>query len=315
MRSALGTAAASILVLSTACGGEPAVLHDGPLPGRALQSDNGLSTNGLSTNGVSSNGLSTNGLSTNGLSTNGLSTNGLSTNGFSGWFTSDPAYSAMVMKYLVRCAYPAGVNLTYSAGGATYTWPGELGLAPTWAGGGAIPVAEQQLVSACLAAHTNKYGAQVSISIRGHLANGASIPVSASEATAYYNDEGCYFGNLFDGTGVFSAYSRNSPLVDTLESSLRACALNAGYYGNCPPMQTTYYSCQSLCTGGFTETTTAFTYTSCRWNGVNYRPLSVRLRDSDIATCGDGICAPSESCSTCAADCGVCHSPAVTVDK
>jgi hypothetical protein len=307
MRPALAPAALAVLFLATACGGEPAALGERPLPGRALQSDNGLSTNGLSTNGVSTNGLSTNGLSTNGLSTNGLSTNGLSTNGFSGWFTTDPSYSAMVMKYLVRCAYTAGTSLAYSAGGVTYTWPGELGLAPTWAAGGTIPLGEQQLVSACLAAHTNKYGAQVSISVRGHFTSGASIPVTASEAATYGNDEGCFFGNLFDGTGVFSGYSRNSPLVDPSQSSLRACALNAGQYGSCPPMQTTYYSCQSLCTGGWSEVNNAFTFTSCRYGGVTYKPLSVRLRDADIATCGDGVCAPSESCSTCAADCGACH--------
>ena len=282
MRSALGATASWVLVLCAACGGEPVSLKDGPLPGRALQTDNGLSTNGLSTNG-------------------------LSTNGFSAWFTADPAYSAMVMKYLVRCAAPAGTNLTFSAGGATYTWPGELGLAPLWATGLPIGVAEQQLISACLAAHTNKYGAQVSISVRGHFASGLAIPVTPTEATTYTNDEGCYFGNLFDGTGVFSAYSRSSPLVDQSQSSLRACALNAGQYGSCPPLQTTYYSCQSLCTGSGLEVTNAFTFTSCKWNGLNYKPLSVRLRNADIATCGDGICAASESCSTCAADCGTCR--------
>jgi hypothetical protein len=306
MRQALGTAAASVLVLCAACGAEPAPTSDGPLPGRALQSDNGLSTNGLSTNGVSSNGLSTNGLSTNGLSTNGLSTNGLSTNSFSAWFTDDTTYSSMVMKYLVRCAYPAGVSLSYSAGGVTYTWPGELGLAPAWAAGGAIPLPEQQLISACLAAHTNKYGAQVSISVRGFFSSGGQIPVTSSEAATYNNDEGCYFGNLFDGSGVFSAYSRNSPLADPSQSSLRACALSAGQYGSCPPMQTTYDSCQSLCTGTWSQVTGAFTFRSCSWNGTDYRPLSVRLRDADIATCGDGVCAASESCSSCAADCGPC---------
>ena len=293
MRPVPGTALPTVLaILCAACGGEPIALHDGPLPHAALQSENGLSTNGLSTNG---------------LSTNGLSTNGLSTNGFNAWFTGDTTYSAMVMKYLVRCAYAANQSLTYTTGGFTYTWPGELGLAPVWASGGSITGAEQQLVSACLAAHTNKFGAQVAISVRGYYTNGAQIPVSSSEASGYPNDEGCFFGNLFDGTGVFSAYSRNSPMVDPSQSSLRVCALNAGQYGDCTPMNTTYYSCQQLCSGSYSQVTGAFTFTSCSYGGKSYRPLSVRMRNQDIATCGDGVCAASESCSTCAADCGACH--------
>ena len=92
-------------------------------------------------------------------------------------------------------------------------------------------------------------------------------------------------------------------MVHSGQSSLRACALNNGQLGDCAPMVATGNSCQDLCWGGSSST---FSYRSCSWGGVTYKPLSVRLSDAEIATCGDGVCAASESCSTCAADCGAC---------
>ena len=288
-------------LLATACGGQPEAWHkDLGHTGSAITSDNGLSTNGLSTNG----------LSTNGLSTNGLSTNGLSSAAFASWFASNPSNNWLLMKYLVRCALPAGASLSYTYLGVPSTWTGELALAPTWTAGGTIPVVEQELVSACLAAHTNKWGLPVNISVRGYYSNGSYISVSSSEQAAFPNDEGCFFGNLFNGAGVFSAYSANSPLRSASKTSLRACAMSGGVLGSCAPIGSTSATCQSLCTGQYGSS--YFEYTSCTWNGVSYHPISTRLANADIATCGDGICQLSESCYSsatgagCAADCGVC---------
>ena len=288
------TALACTLTLVAACGGAPAPSDHRILDKAILSSANGMSTNGMSTNGMS----------TNGLSTNGLSTGGLSTPAFATWFLLDPSFASTVMAYVARCAMPAGKTLSYTVGGFTYGWVGVLGLAPTWSAGLPMPVAEQQLVSACLAAHANKYGVHVNISVRGYGADRTPIPVSAAEATSYPNDEGCFFGNLFDHTGVLSAYSYNSPMVNRGITSLRVCAVNDGHLGECAPMTTTGYSCQDLCTGGSPGT---LAYQTCTWGGVAYRPISVRLADAQIATCGDGICAPSESCSSCAVDCGACR--------
>ena len=292
-----------MLTLAISCGG--VVGGAGPATGTneaALNTDNGLTTNGLTTNG----------LTTNGLTTNGLTTNGLTTLAFASWFTLNPSTAPMVMRYLVRCGLPKDKSLSYSFGLTTYVWYGELGLAPTWGSGSSMPVAEQQVMSACLAAHANKYGAQMMVSIRGYYTSGRYIPVSTAESSDYPADEGCYFGNLFDGTGVFSAFSSSSPLTSSSKTSQRACAINEGNPGSCAPMVQTYRTCQQLCTGDASDISNYFEYRSCTWNGVSYRPLSVRIRNDQIATCGDGICQASESCYSpvtgngCAADCGVC---------
>jgi len=53
-------------------------------------------------------------------------------------------------------------------------------------------------------------------------------------------------------------------------------------------------------------------YTSCTYQGRTWRPLTTRLREQDIYTCGDGTCQPTESCGTsnrydsCKKDCGTC---------
>ena len=292
----------------TACGsGARDTASAGNAKDRA-QAQAGVLEEGL----TSENGLTTNGLTTNGLTTNGLTTNGLSAVVFGAWFAGNPTSNATIMKYLVKCGLPAGMSLGYWFGPTYYSWPGELGLAPTWVSYGYLPLAEQQLVSACMAAHTNKYGVHVTVSVRGYLPDGSAIPLSAGESSAYNQDEGCYFGNLFDGSGVFSAYSSNSPLTSVGETSLRACAVSDGKKGSCAPMVSTGKTCQQICTGYTSAVTGAFTFTSCNWNGVNYKPLSVRLSPNDINSCGDGVCDDSETCFNpttgvgCQADCGKC---------
>src|SRR3569623_2339984 len=115
---------------------------------------------------------STNGLSLNGTSLNGLSLNGrdlaLATSSFASWFHADPANRALQMQYVVKCAKPAGVTVTWTdpATHTVYSWPGGLGLAPTWSNR-AMTVAEQQVLSACMAAHANKYGVHVPIAVEG----------------------------------------------------------------------------------------------------------------------------------------------------
>ncbi|MFP2930672.1 hypothetical protein ACLESO_36830 [Pyxidicoccus sp. 3LG] len=273
-----------------------------------LMSQNGLSTNGLSTNGLSTNGLSTNGLSTNGLSTNGLSTNGLSTNGFNTWFSANPARSEEVMRYIVRCALSSTQTLSYTHAGTTYTWTGVLGLAPGWASGVAATLMEQHSVSACLAAHVNKYGVHLNISVLGRDAPGAVIPTTTEELTTYSQPEAVFFGNLFNGDGLFAANDTDYLAYD--QSTVRACGL-AAYSEEpaCSPVITHVGMAGTYCTLDASRTH----YTKCQYNGKTfYRPLNTRIRTQDIYRCGDGVCQLSERCGTgntadsCAADCHAC---------
>jgi hypothetical protein len=267
-----------------------------------------MDTMGLSVNGLSVNGLSVNGLSVNGLSVNGLSVNGLSTTTFRNWFEADPTERAMVMRYIVLCAVPLGQSRTYvsTVTGRVYTWNGLLGLAPGWSSGQQPTRNEQEVVTACLAAHANKYGMHIYVSVLGRSAQGVEIPYTSGELALYSETEACFFGNTFNDEGIFAANDRNYLLSS--ESSPRACGLSAWNQStDCPPI-VHVGRCREYCTLNAAKTY----YTQCTYNGVTYKPITTRIRPSDIYRCGDGVCQFTERCGTgssynsCYADCGAC---------
>src|SRR5206468_399565 len=98
----------------------------------------------------------------------------------------------------------------------------------------------------CLGAHANKYGVHVALSVRGNNASGTAIPVTSAESIQFSVAEGCFWGNIFDGTGVYAA--ANKTMLDSTLSSPRACALESGGVGQCPPMITTGGLCKTACT-------------------------------------------------------------------
>jgi hypothetical protein len=297
---------ALLLTLAAGCG--PAEEPATPPPDvatvfQALDEDNGLTINGLAQNG-----LAFNGLAFNGLAFNGLAFNGLSSSTFSSWFQQSPLLSYLFMRYLVRCAVPAGQSRTYSDGTNTYTWYGSLGLAPSWSSGAPANLEEQQLVTGCLAAHANKFGRTVSISVLGTDAQGQAIPYTSAELADFPQREACFFGNLFTGEGLY--VGNDQPLLPVSKSSLRACALastNSATNSVCAPLAHTG-SCAANCQLDPTGTY----YTQCTYNGISYRPITSRIRTQEIVTCGDGICQPSEVCGRgsraddCGVDCGTC---------
>jgi hypothetical protein len=274
----------------------------------------GITTRELdSPNGLAFNGLAFNGLAFNGLAFNGLSVTGLSSPAFAAWFQADPALASMVMGYVVQCALPAGQVRTYTAEGQTYIWSGNLGLAPDWTEGAPATVAEQQLISACLALHANKYGMHVPLSVLGRTALGQDIPVAPTELTDFARREGCFFGNLFNGEGVYAG-GDGPPLKDN-ESSPRACALIHANTSSdaqpCEPIVRISQHCHKACKHDASKTF----YTECTYNGVTYLPLTTRLSKNPLYTCGDGVCQVTESCGQgsggkryddCGKDCGVC---------
>jgi len=326
--------ATALLVLSAACGGSSPADPQTQLSFQSrsdLDSVNGLLATSISyaclgVDGASApvgGGLSAwggvntyscgdnmNGMSPNLLGLNGLHPNGLHTAQFEKWFAADPAAADVMMKYLVKCSLPYAETLTYTADdGSTHAWPGMFGLAPRWASGKAIPEDEQELVSACVAAHANKYGAHVPISVLGERADGSPLPVSDGELAEFPLREGCFFGNLFRKDGVFSGDDRAISLGDA-DSSLRACALpdrsGGSASSNCAPMQYAG-SCRDIC-----KTDKSGLYVSCKFQGKSYRALSTRIRPDVNYTCGDGVCQATESCGTgtsfdnCGLDCGPC---------
>jgi len=171
----------------------------------AIESENGLSGNGLALNGLTLNGLSGNGLSGNGLSGNGLSGNGLSGNGFAFYGLSSPGglsstYGLMttdggreIVKYMVKCALPAGQSFTASdQNGVSYTWPGAIGVAPAAIGTGTCDLDCQEALSACMLAHVNNSGAHIGIWL-----DGPDQGIGWGGSPNYPYQEGAFFGNLF----------------------------------------------------------------------------------------------------------------------
>jgi hypothetical protein len=273
-----------------------------------------VAPNGLSPNGLARNGLARNGLARNGLARNGLARNGLLSLDFQSWFDEDAATSAAVMTYLVRCAAPAGQTYSFTSPttGVTYRWSGALGLALGWASGLEATVPEEQVITACLAAHVNKYGMHVEMSVLGQSAAGVPIAVGATELSTFSQREGCFFGNLFEDEGVYTGLDH--PIWDKSFSSARACAfdiLGIGPSADCPPINNVG-PCGLICKKDPTGTW----YTSCgTWvNGAwrSYLPLTTRILPADVYQCGDGACQFTEQCGTgttpdsCQADCGAC---------
>jgi hypothetical protein len=262
-------------------------------------------------NGISLNGISLNGISLNGISLNGLSTQHLGSADFSTWFNQNPTGHDVLMRYLVRCAVAEGESRTFvnAATGTSYTWPGLLGLAPAWSGGTPATVTEQQVISACLAAHANSYGFQVPLSVQGRKADGVPIPLSAGELDAYGRKEACFFGNIFTDEGLYAGNDRNGLGVE--ESSGRPCGLTArGALSNtlCPAVKRVG-QCENVCTLDATGTF----YESCTKGGVTYKPLTTRIQPQTVNVCGDGVCQQGESCGlsitadSCMLDCGMCN--------
>ncbi|WP_224367263.1 hypothetical protein [Hyalangium versicolor] len=268
--------------------------------------------NGLATNGLATNGLATNGLATNGLATNGLATNGL----FSVWLNQDPEVRVDLMKYIIACAVPAGEVRTYTnkKTGKRYQWEGQMGLTPSWAAGHPATEVEEQLVSACLAAHANPYGLHVNFSLQGRTAVGTEIPFTSQELSQYSVRESCFFGNLFRNQGLYAGNDRNS--LDPDESTVRGCGLSRTMIGENPECEPIYrvgrcdlFTCTLDATGRY--------YTQCFLFGKAYRPLTTRVLPSAINVCGDGVCQVTEHCGkgwggrgrtpdNCGVDCGRC---------
>ncbi|WP_158501503.1 hypothetical protein [Vitiosangium sp. GDMCC 1.1324] len=272
---------------------------------------NGLSPNGLAFNGLAFNGLAFNGLAFNGLAFNGLAFNGLSTTEFSSWFQTNPTLGNMVMRYVIQCAVPAGQTRSYThpGTGITYTWTGNLGLAPDWANGAPATLVEQQLISACLAAHTNKFGVRVPISVLGRTGRGEVIPYTKDELETFSEKEACFFGNLFTGQGLY--VGNDGRMLHHNNSSARACARSDEEDDNrqpCIPILRVRLRCDKYCKK---DASKEF-YASCTYNGITYPAITTRMSKNDVFKCGDGECQYTESCGTgdtpnsCGKDCGPC---------
>ena len=139
------------------------------------------------------------------------------------------------------------------------------------------------------------------------MSSGNLIPVAATEDQDYPVTEGCFFGNLFNGTGVFSGTDSadNDPAI---YSSPRACAMDIQSMNTCAPMISTGISCSRICTRAPGSSTA---YDTCGFGWWRFRAINTRIQSSEVYVCGDGTCQFTETCynpttgSGCASDCGI----------
>ena len=107
---------------------------------------------------------------------------------------TDPA-ARDVLKYIVSCALPAGQQVSVTAQGTTYTYDGQLGLAPEWGeAGGSCGESCQGWVSACLLSRVDFLGVSKQISVRG---DNPGLVAPHAERITYTSREATYYGNVF----------------------------------------------------------------------------------------------------------------------
>ncbi len=100
-----------------------------------------------------------------------------------------------LLSYIATCALDEGQTLTAMSTGQSFS--GNLGLATQWANG-SCDQSCQGWVSACLLAHANALGQEVSISPRG---SNTSLSWNSGIEKKYSYQEAAFYGNLFLPTG------------------------------------------------------------------------------------------------------------------
>jgi hypothetical protein len=95
------------------------------------------------------------------------------------------------VSYIVRCALPAGRSITRNVNGVNYTFSGKIGVAPEWESG-ACGGDCQQHVTACVLAHINSSGKNISLWLDGDHPN-----MGWGKSSSHPYQEGSFFGNIF----------------------------------------------------------------------------------------------------------------------
>ena len=241
MFHALGFTGLSLATwLAAGCGGE---VDDVAEQSSALEAENALSANALSANALSANALSANALSANALSANALSANALTATAL-----RDPL-ARQFLKYVVSCALPDDANVTVKVDQQSYTFVGQLGLAPQWGtSNGSCDRSCQRWVSACVLARVDYAGVERLISLRG---DHRALRTTPQELSQYPVREATYYGNLFG-----EDHQRYLCLSPGLTSDERVCGPSLA---SCP--MTVMGSCAKVCDdmgrlGSFSECAT-----------------------------------------------------------
>ena len=164
-------------------------------------------------NGLGSNGLGSNGLGSNGLGSNGLSLSALNSAPFVDWFNQDPDLADMVMQYIVECAVPKSDKLWLDEPRDERQVQVEWQFWPDARLGGRR---SGHRVRAA-AHHRLPGGPHQQVRQEGvHLPSGTEVHQFAGGrgdggAQRLPQREACFFGNLFQGEGIFAGNDSSLP--------------------------------------------------------------------------------------------------------
>ena len=173
---------------------------------------------------AASNRLASNRLASNRLASNRLASNSLGAAALTSGALINTADGREVFSYIVACALPTGKSVTVKdSNNVSYTFPGEIGLAPTWQTS-TPTVSQRRWVTACLLARTNYYGVSVQLSMRG---NHPALATSTTEVSTYRNAEGAFYGDLFNPNGqTWFACGTRAWSSSLVADPLRACTIS-----------------------------------------------------------------------------------------
>ncbi|MDI3288087.1 hypothetical protein [Polyangium sp. 15x6] len=179
-------------------------------------------------NKLSSNALALNSLALNGIALNGIALNTLDPQSLAA--IQDPtdrgARARAFVRYAVGCALTTSQSFSFSWTDATNvshheTYPGELGVAPTWATG-PLDLNGQRMVSACVAARVNYYEVPVLLSLRS-MEYSLRLLSGSQELLDFPHVEGAFWGNLWGASPAIHA-CYNSATVANSRAWRRDCA-------------------------------------------------------------------------------------------
>jgi hypothetical protein len=210
---------------STLLGLLPGALPSGSVTREALTA-NSLTPSALLDNVLTGTVATVGAFTDNPLTAESLTSNALTALAL--WVDSN---ARLLLQYVTGCALPAGAQFELVLGGETYTYDGQLGLAPAWGqAGGRCDGTCQAWVSACVLSRVNYLGQTVPLSVRGGVAPLAS---SAAERLEYPDREATYYGNVFVIPQV-----RHACLPPGATSDVRVCGPSllgcvVGFVGSC----------------------------------------------------------------------------------
>ena len=178
---------------------------------------------------LNENALNLNALNLNALNLDALNPGALSTETLAAIQDPGPngALARELVRYAASCALTGNQRFDFSwtdAQGVAHdeSYPGLLGIAPTWATGPLDPVG-QRMVSACLAARVNYYRVPVVISARS-LREPLKTLATSDELASYPDVEGAFWGNLFADHPFLNACYNGATIANS-RSWQRDCAV------------------------------------------------------------------------------------------